>query len=115
MANIAHELSRLLMRLRRHAGDTDLFRIAICGAQVGPIHVRTQVFATHSATCRPLDFWAMFRRNRADTGTPLTQQRRGNPYFSGQFLSRSNGIREVLLEVHFHSINDSLIPVNSVS
>jgi len=111
---IMARLPRLQLNCR--AGHRVAFgRVAICGAQVGPIDVGAQIFATHSATRLPFDFGAMLRRHWADTGTPLTQKRRRNPYFFGQFLGRSRGIREVLLEVHSHSINESLIRVNSVS
>lgn len=115
MAKIKHGLSCLLMGLRRCAGTANLVWSAIRGSQIGPVHIRPQVFAPHGTSRRSLDTWAVLSRNRARTSAPLAQQWRWNAYVSGQILGRKGAAGKVLLKVHFRSINDSLIFVNSVS
>lgn len=89
MGKIAiHCLGRLLLRLNRDISSALIFGTAVRGAQIGPIDIGPQILTPHRATRDPLNFRAMLRRHGAGTGTPLTQQRCGNPYFSSQFLGR---------------------------
>ena len=56
-------------------------------AQDGPIDIRPEVFAAHSAAGSALDGRASFGRNGTDTVTPLADEYRRNGEVSGKTRS----------------------------
>lgn len=62
-----------------------------------------------------LNSWAALNRNWSLFRSPLTQKRIRNAKNNSKFLGASIRFREVFIECHEPIINESLMPVNTVS
>lgn len=80
-----------------------------------PPVIRAKVAAGYFAIGGALNSWAALNRNWSLFRSPLTQKRIRNAKNNSKFLGASIGFREVFIECHEPIINESLMPVNTVS
>lgn len=97
----------LLVRCREFVRDE-------LGPNLPPV-IRAKVTAGDFAIGGELNGWAALNRNWSLFRSPLTQKRIRNAKNNSKFLGASIRFREVFIECHEPIINESLMPVNTVS
>jgi hypothetical protein len=98
----------------RRLASADFSHVAIGGAQISPVDVRPQLFATNSATSCALNLNAALSGDRAGADLPLAQQRRRRGELFSQRIHHSP-CGKICFEFHSSNSSGSLEQVKRIA